>query len=79
MVYPISIPSPHRAVAHLSLWERLNLPHPRIFVDKTRLGKATSPLPWGEEQGEGVSSRLGRKGVVALFTKFIVRNNHASG
>ena len=55
-------PSPSPAVARLSLWERLsisNLPH--LFTNMKKVA-TPSPLPWGEEQGEGVRWLL-----VALF------------
>ncbi len=52
------IPSPHHAVAHLSLGERLSLPALHNISNWTKMGEPTSPLPWGEEQGEGVRFQI---------------------
>jgi len=47
-------PSPSPAVARLSPKERLRLPNLYGIFKTNKNVSATSPLPWGEEQGEGV-------------------------
>jgi len=43
----INIETPHHAVAHLSLKERLSVSNLSRFVYVVQMIKATSPLPWG--------------------------------
>ncbi|PHQ66245.1 MAG: hypothetical protein COB92_08475 [Robiginitomaculum sp.] len=57
----INIETPHHAVAHLSLKERLSVSNLSRFVYVVQMIKATSPLPWGEEQGEGVRFTWGKR------------------
>ena len=60
-MHTVYIPSPHHAVAHLSLWERLRLPPILCIFKRNMKYKPTSPLLWGEEQGEGVRFTWGKR------------------
>ncbi len=60
MGFPVNTLPPHRAVAHLSPKERLSVPYPHRPCSKLTYNKPTSPLPLGEEQGEGLGYLWGR-------------------
>jgi len=50
----LNILPPHHAVARLSPKERLSMANPHRTFKKIIIDAVTSPLPWGEEQGEGL-------------------------
>ncbi len=64
--HPIPSPAVARLFPLKQKWERLSLPNYHKFFGKSQTDKATSPLLWGEEQGEGVRWLLG-----ALFLVFL--------